>query len=282
MDQNHMHNASVGSDRRLPGEDRLKGLVVWTLGTVYVLLSIAAMATIVWAADNDDNSANPTHWVIGAAIVLAPMALFGAWHSMESWSSTLVQNRRAWITIGVAVGAVLIFGAQEVVADASACTDDDCARVALPIATAIILVAWSLPLGLSMLRRARYPAPLLSAGVIAVLITASAALVAGVQATLQEDDYADLTLAVVVLGWMLPSLMALAAVTHLRNPVRTATRRSVAARRAAELLVAVGFWFIVMPFAADVDDDSLPIILVLASAPGIVLFVVGLVHRSRR
>ena len=56
-------------------EDRVRAVVVWALGTLYVLATLAGMAAIVWAADNRDNSANPTHWLVTAVVVLAPTAL---------------------------------------------------------------------------------------------------------------------------------------------------------------------------------------------------------------
>lgn len=254
----------------------MRVLAVWTLGTVYLLAAIAGMVAIVWAADYKDNSADPTPWVVGAAIVLAPMAMFGAWQLKGLWSFRRVEDRRVWITIGVAVGAALIFGAQEVVADASACNDDDCARVAVPVTIAIVLGAWSLPLGVWTLRRVRYPSPLLSAGLVAVLITTVAALAAAVQATRQEDDYADLTLGIILLVWVLPAVVAVVGMVVLRGPVGAAAHRTAAGRTAAGYLVAVGCWFVAMPFAAGIDSDSLPVLLAVSGGPGVVLLTVGL------
>lgn len=130
-----------------------------------------------------------------------------------------------------------------------------------------------------MLRRARYPAPLLSAGLVAVSITSAAALASAVQATSQEDDYADLTLALIVMVWMLPALLALLVATALlRYPVGTAGHRTATYRTAAGIIVAIGAWFVAMPFAAGVDSDSLPVMLVVAGAPGVVLFGAGRWH----
>ncbi len=251
----------------------MKRLTIWFLGTTYVLAVLAGTGAIVWAADHKDNSADPTHWALGAVIVMAPAAMFGVFLLGRTWSRTRAVDRRVWIGFGVVVVAALIVGVQEMVADASACGDDDCVRLAVPIALACVLGAWSLPLGLSMLRRVQFPAPLLSAGLFAVLITLVAALAAAVQATRQEDDFADLRLGVILLIWMLPALPALAAMVRLRGPMGAAAQRNAGGRTAAGYLVAVGCWFVAMPFAAGVDSDSLAVLLALG--------LVALVSRSR-
>ena len=260
----------------------MRVFAVWTLGTVYVLAALLGMAVVVWAADHEDNSANPIHWAVGAIVVLAPLAIFGAWRLTQAWARTRVGDRRVWMAISLAVAAALIIGAQQIVADASACNDDDCARVAVPVAIAMVLGAWSLPLGVWTLSGVRYPSPPLSAGLVAVLITTVAALAAAVQATRQEDNYADLTLAVVLLVWVLPALVAVVGMVVLRGPVGAAAHRTAAGRTAAGYLVAVGCWFVAMPFAAGVDSDSLPVLLAVSGGPGVVLLTVGLVALAFR
>jgi hypothetical protein len=50
-----------------------------------MLAALAGMMAVVWAADNDDNSVNPTHWAVGAVIMLAPVALYGTWLAAGAW-----------------------------------------------------------------------------------------------------------------------------------------------------------------------------------------------------
>ena len=266
----------------------MRALAVWTLGTAYVLAALAGMAAIVWAADYEDNSADPTHWGIGAVVVLAPLLVFWVWQVCGKRIRSGLAGRRsptvAGVLLAAAVSAALVFGAQQVVADAGACDDDDCVRLVVPIGIACVLGAWSLPLGLSAMRRARYPVPLMSAGLAALSLTLVAGLAAAVQRTRQEDDYADLTLAVIVLVWILPAVVAMAAMVVLRSPIGSAAHRTAAGRTAAAYLIGVGSWFIVLPFAAGVDSDSLPVLLAVSSGPGLVLLVLGfasLVSRSK-
>ncbi len=193
-----------------------------------------------------------------------------------------------WFAVGVAVvvavAAALAVGAQAVIADASACGDQDCARLVVPVAIACMLGAWSLPLGLSTLRRVRYPVPLWSAALVAVSLTLVAGLAAAVQRTRQEDDYADLALVVVVLVWILPAVVAVVAMVVLRGPMGRAVHRTVAGRTAAGYLVGVGSWFIALPFVAGVDSDALPVLLAVSGGPGAVLLALGLavfVYRAR-
>ena len=193
-----------------------------------------------------------------------------------------------WFAVGVAVvvavAAALAVGAQAVIADASACGDDDCVRLVVPVATACMLGAWSLPLGLSTLRRVRYPVPLMSAALVAVSLTLVAGLAAAVERTRQEDDYADLAIAVILLVWVLPAVVAVVAMWVLRGPLGSAAQRTVAGRTAAGYLVGVGSWLIALPFAAGVDSDSLPVLLAVSGGPGAVLLAMGLavlVYRAR-
>ena len=266
----------------------MRAVAVWTLGTAYVLAALAGLVAVVWAADHEDNSVDPTHWAVGALVVLAPVGLYGAWLVGGAWIRERLAGSRLWFAVGVAVvvavAAALAVGAQAVIADASACGDDDCARLVVPVAIACMLGAWSLPLGLSTLRRVRYPVPLMSAALVAVSMTLVAGLAAAVQATRQEDDYADLTLAVVLLVWILPAVVAVVAMVVLRGPMGSAAHRTVAGRAAAGYLVGVGSWFIALPFVAGVDSDSLPVLLAVAGGPGAALLALGLavlVYRAR-
>ena len=255
----------------------MRAVAVWTLGTAYVLAALAGLVAVVWAADHEDNSVDPTHWAVGALVVLAPVGLYGAWLVGGAWIRERLAGSQLWFAVGVAVvvavAAALAVGAQAVIADASACGDDDCARLGVPVAIACMLGAWSLPLGLSTLRRVRYPVPLMSAALIAVSMTLVAGLAAAVQATRQEDDYADLTLAVVLLVWILPAVVAMVV---LRAPMGSAAHRTVTGRAAAGYLVGVGSWFIALPFVAGVDSDSLPVLLAVAGGPGAALLALGL------
>lgn len=266
----------------------MRAVAVWTLGTTYMLAALAGMVAIVWAADYDDNSVNPTHWAVGAVVVLAPVALYGMWLVAGAWIRLRLAGSQRWFAVGVAVVvssvAALAVGAQAVIADASACSDDDCVRIVVPIAVVCMLGAWSLPWGLSTLRRFRYPVPLMSAALLAISITLLAGVAAAVQRTRQEDDYADLTLAVVLLVWVLPAVLALVAIVALRGPMGSAAHRTVAGRTAAAYLVGVGSWLIAMPFALGVDSDSLPVLLAVAGAPGAALLALGLavlLYRAR-
>jgi hypothetical protein len=262
--------------------------VTWFVGTTYVLAALAGVVAVVWAADYDDNSVDPTHWPVAAAVVLAPLGLYGAWLVVGVRISKWAGKSQRTLVIGGAVvvaGAVaLIFGAQAVVADASACSDDDCVRLVVPVAIACVLGAWSIPMGLSVMRSVRYPVPLMSAGLVALSLTLVAGLAAAVQRTRQEDDYADLTLAIIVLVWILPAVIAVAAMVVVRGPVGSAAHRTTMSRTAAAYLIGVGSWFIALPFAAGVDSDSLPVLLVVSSGPGLVLLIMGLlslIYRSK-
>ena len=126
--------------------------------------------------------------------------------------------------------------------------------------------------------------PLMSAALVAVSITLAAGLAAAVQRTGQEDDFADLAIAVILLVWVVPAVVAVVAMWVLRGPMGGAVYHTVAGRTAAGYLVGVGIWLIVLPFAAGVDNDSLPVLLVVAGGPGAVLLALGLavlVHRAR-
>ena len=258
----------------------MRAVAVWTLGTAYVLAALAGVVAVVWAADYEDNSPDPTHWAVGALVVLAPVGVYGAWLVGGAWVRARLAARRWGFAVGVAVvvavAAALAFGAQAVIADANACSDDDCVRLLVPVALVCLLGAWSLPLGISTLRRVRYPAPLMSAALVAVSITFVAGLAAAVQRTRQEDDYADLALAVILLVWILPAVVAVVAMVILRGPMGSATHRTVAGLTAAGYLVGVGSWFIALPFATGVDSDALPVLLAVAGGPGAVLLALGL------
>ena len=134
------------------------------------------------------------------------------------------------------------------------------------------------------MRRVRYPVPLMSAALIAVSMTLVAGLAAAVQRTRQEDDYADLAIAVILLVWILPAVGAVVATVVLRGSLGSATHRTVAGRTAAGYLVGVGGWFIALPFAAGVDSDALSVLLAVSGGPGTVLLALGLailVNRAR-
>ena len=166
----------------------MRALVVWTVGTAYVLAALVGAATIVWAADHRDNSSNPTHWGVGAAIALAP-ALLAAIVAVAAPRRRPATSR--WLTVSAAtaatvVAAALTVGAREVVIDATSCGDDDCIPLSTPVAMVCLVLAWSLPFGLSALRRLRYPAPLASVGTIAALTTSAAGLAVILHA--QRDD----------------------------------------------------------------------------------------------
>ena len=160
----------------------MRAVAVWTLGTAYVLAALAGVVAVVWAADHRDNSSDLTHWAVGALVVLAPVGLYGAWLVGGAWIRARLAARRWWFAVGVAlvvaVAAALAVGAQAVIADASACGDDDCVRLVVPVALACLLGGWSLPLGLSTLRRVRYPVPLMRAALVAVSLTLVAGLAA--------------------------------------------------------------------------------------------------------
>ena len=258
----------------------MRALAVWTLGTAYVLAALAGVVAVVWAADHQDNSVDPTHWAIGALVVMAPLGLHGAWLVGGAWIRERLAGSQLWFAVGVAVvaavAAALAIGAQAVIADASACGDQDCARLVVPVAIACVLGAWSLPLGLSTLRRVRYPVPLMSAALVAVTMTLVAGLAAAVQRTRQEDDYADLAIAVILLVWILPAVVAVVAMVVVRGAIGSAVHRTVAGRTAAGYLVGVGSWFIALPFVAGVDSDALPMLLVVSGGPGAVLLALGL------
>ena len=266
----------------------MRAVAVWTLGTAYVLAALAGVVAVVWAADYQDNSPDPTHWAVGALVVLAPVGLYGAWLLGGAWIRARLAARQWWFAVGVAlvvaIAAALAVGAQAVIADASACSDDDCVRLVVPVALLCLLGAWSLPLGLSTLWRVRYPVPLMSAALVAVSITLVAGLAAAVQRTGQEDDYADLAIAVILLVWVLPAVVAVVAMWVLRGPMGGAAHRTVAGRTAAGYLVGVGSWFIALPFVAGVDRDALPVLLAVAGGPGAALLVLGLavlMYRAR-
>ncbi len=266
----------------------MRAVAVWTLGTAYVLAALGGVVAVVLAADYRDNSPDPTHWAVGALVVLAPLGLYGAWLLAGAWIRARLVGSQRWFAVGVAVvvavSAALVFGAQAVIADASACSDDDCVRLVVPVGLVCLLGGWSLPLGLSTLRRVRYPVPLMSAALVAVSLTLVAGLAAAVQRTRQEDDFADLAIAVILLVWILPAVVAVVAMVVLRGPMGSAAHRTVAGRTAAGYLVGVGIWLIVLPFAAGVDNDSLPVLLVVAGGPGAVLLALGLavlVYRAR-
>ena len=107
----------------------MRALVTWFVGTTYVLAALAGAVAVVWAADYEDNSVDPTHWAVGAAVVLAPVGLYGVWLAVGPRIRAWVEESQRTFVAGataVAAGAVvLIVGAQAVVADAIACGDDD-------------------------------------------------------------------------------------------------------------------------------------------------------------
>jgi hypothetical protein len=262
----------------------VRALTVWIVGTTYVLAALVGAAVLVWAADHEDNSADPTHWAIGAAVVLAPVVLAGVPAASRTWGLRRVAERRPALVIGtavaVAVTAALIVGARAIIIDANACGDDDCVTLSIPLAVTCVLVAWSLPLGLSVLRRWRYPAPLTSVGMVAASTTLVAGVAAAVQRTRQEDNYADLELGIVLSAWVLPALVVV--VLLLRGPVGTVAHRTGAGRARAGFVAAVGSWLIALPFAAGVDSDSVPILLAVAGAPGVVVSALGLIELTSR
>ena len=208
----------------------MKTLVIWLLGTVYVLAALAGMAVVVWAADHGDNSTDPTHWGIGSALVLAPLATLGVLRLVGPWIRERVGHGRGTILLGAGLaagaGLALVVGARAIIADASACSDDDCVTIAVPVGVLCVLGAWSLPLGLSALRRLRYPAPLMSVGLVAAMTTLVAGSAAAVQSSGQEDNYADLTPGVVVSAWILPASLAVVAMVVVRGPTGRATHRT--------------------------------------------------------
>lgn len=263
----------------------MRALAVWIVGTVYVLAALVGASVIVWAADHDDNSANPTHWSVGAIVVLMPIALWGGLAIGGTPILRRVAQRRRSILVGAGLAAVvsgvLIVGGRAIVVDANACGDDDCVTLSIPLAVACVLGAWSLPLGLSMLRRWRFPAPLTSIGMVAVSITSAAGSTAAVQLALQEDNYADLGLDMVLSGWVLPAVVAAVAVLLLRDAPGAAAQRTSAGRIAAAYLAVVGSWLIAMPFVAGVDSDSLPALVAVAGAPGAVLVTLGLMASAK-
>jgi hypothetical protein len=268
-----------GVDKAMKGIRPAKALGVWLVGTVYVLAVLAAMAVLVWAADHRDNSADPTHWGVGALVVLAPLAIVGVLKLVGPRIRRWVGDGRGaiifWVVL-VGLGVVLVVGAQAVIADASACTNQDCVRFSVPVGIACVMAAWSLPLGLWTLRRVRYPAPLMSVGLVAVTMTLLAGLAAAVQWTMQEDDYADLAFGAVWLVWILPALLAVVAIVVLRGSFGATSDRIAAGRTAAGYLVSVGSWLMALPFVMGVDNDALPVLLAASGGPGLALLAVGL------
>ena len=129
----------------------MRAVAVWTLGTAYVLAALASVVAVVWAADHEDNSVDPTHWAVGALVVLAPVGFYGAWLQGGAWIRERLAGSQLRFAVGlavvVAVAAALVVGAQAVIADASACGDDDCARLVVPVAIACMLGAWSFAVG---------------------------------------------------------------------------------------------------------------------------------------
>ena len=252
----------------------MKAIAIWLAGIAYVLAALFGTIVVVWAADLEDNSADPTPWALGAVIVMAPTVIGGAALVSHRLRRLLFADLRVTAPIGVAVGAVLIFGAWQMIADAAACNDDDCVSLAVPLAALSVMGGWSLPLAVAALRRLRYPAPLVTLALFSATLTFGASVVAATIAGRRVDDFADLALAVIVALWMVPSaLAAVAAVVGHRADGVVRTTAGVA-------LSMIGVWFIALPLVAGVEGDR-PVLFGIIGGPGAALLVVGLATLRR-
>ena len=263
----------------------LKPFASWIFGTAYVVAALIGAFALAWTASFSDNSARPTPWGVGFMVLLTPLAIAGAVALILRLTDRIPHvGHRALVVLGLAVAGALVFGAQEMISDASACHDDDCLPLAAPVAVACLLGAWSLAGAPWALHRLRYPAPILTAVAFAVLVPLVTSLLVAQWASGRDLAFVDVRVAAVLALWTFPAILAAGAIVLLRPWFSGTSSPAGVHRAAAVLLIVIGCWFMSLTLLVGVEggapivglESAVPLLIAFTAAPGLVLFVVGL------